>query len=86
MDDLISRRALLEAIGKNIRLHDMQAVDVFTKIDEIIKAQPVAYDVNKVISEVKQIKGYYGYYGSEECEYVPYESTEEIIKAGGTNL
>lgn len=57
----------------------------FCEAFEILQEQPTAYNVDAVVEELAKIKGYYGYYGSEECEYVPYETTVGVVRKGGVN-
>ena len=97
MSDLISRSELLKRFcinkdGHRIPERDCDNFEVTVSVKDIktiIKEQPTAYDVDKVISQL-------GDYGNEEIDYyrdTPYancirecvDKAIEIVKRGGEN-
>ena len=101
MSDLISRSELLKRFcinkdGHRIPERDCDNFEVTVSVKDIktiIKEQPTAYDVDKVIKElnkldVKAIKRYKGgtfgdYEGTDY--YIKKSEAIEIVKAGGKN-
>ena len=101
MSDLISRSELLKRFLVNKDEHriperDCDNLEVTVSIKDvktIIKVQPTAYDVDKVVKEldkldVKAIKRYKGgtfgdYEGTDY--YIKKSEAIEIVKAGGKN-
>ena len=101
MSDLISRSELLKRFlvnkyGHRIPERDCDNLEVTVSIKDvktIIKVQPTAYDVDKVVKEldkldVKAIKRYKGgtfgdYEGTDY--YIKKSEAIEIVKAGGKN-
>ena len=96
MSDLISRRELIEEIKSlSIVLNGKQIFsdDAKDTVLRIIKEQPTAYSVDKVVKElnkldVKAIKRYKGgtfgdYEGTDY--YIKKSDAIEIVKAGGKN-
>lgn len=74
-NDLISRSALIQSLRGNV------LVDVTPHLEEAIKEQPVAYDVDKVVSQLDERQ-----YEDElyPCSLVVnFKEAEEIIRAGG---
>lgn len=68
-NDLISRSALMNHLRGNV------FVDVTPALEQAVKDEPTAYDVDKVVKEIEEISQY-------DC------SSGEIIwlvKAGGVN-
>lgn len=80
--DLISRKATIQRFIQEIEDSGSNVIHINT-IKRVLQDIETAYDVDAVVEELTKIKGYYGYYGSEECEYVPYETTVGIVEKGG---
>ena len=58
MNDLISRQALLDAMDK--RYNEKRDIvpnnfaEGFMQMDKLIKEQPIAYDIEKVVAKLKE--------------------------------
>ena len=52
-DDLISRKALLQAMHE-IRLNHIQDVEIYIDIVELIRELPTAFDKERVIGELRK--------------------------------
>ena len=81
MDDLISRKALLEAIDSSfiipiLKINMREEYKAVLRIREIIANMQTGFDKEKVIEEIRNVP--YGYYNVEvENEIV------EIVEKGG---
>ena len=96
MSDLISRSELIKLINnKYIGLNDAVDLyhggifDCFKEIKLMIKKQPTAYDIDKVIEELEKLadesyKAYCIAFNSDDrAEYDAYTNAIEIVKQGG---
>lgn len=77
MSDLISRSELLESFRKSycghLGMENSDGMITFRSICRIINAQPIAYDINKVVEELKGINGLIrGRKNCSECEHITY--------------
>lgn len=93
MNDLISRKTLLEIIAQTKRVFDSENQDYYkgymcalSGLEGVIAGQPTAYDVDKVVAELHRehftvIDDY-----TEEWEDVVFlEEAIGIVKGGGVN-
>ena len=98
MGDLISRSELIKLINnKYIGLNDAVDLyyggifDCFKEIKLMIKKQPTAYDIDKVIEELEKLadESYRAYcisFNSDDrAEYDAYTNAIEIVKKMATN-
>ena len=97
MSDLISRNELLKRFcinkdGHRISERDCDNFEVTVSVKDvktIIKEQPTAYDIDKVISELEKLadesyKAYCIAFNSDDrAEYDAYTNAIEIVKGGG---
>lgn len=76
-NDLISRSALMNHLRVNV------FVDVTPALEQAVKDEPTAYDVDKVVEQLKEeFKKYYG----NQWDEAPYLANSiEIVKSGGVN-
>lgn len=88
MGDLISRSALLKYL-RDYKWEFAMGSD-FSKAMEMIDAQPTAYDVEKVVAELKNESDYepidYDYYDmpcTDEQYFIATGTAIDIVKAGG---
>lgn len=74
-NDLISRSALMQSLRNNV------LVDVTPNLEQTISEQPTAYDMDKVVEELKEeFKKYYG----NQFDKAPYlVNSIKIVKSGG---
>ena len=83
MSDLISRSALLKEFAKATS-YGCGSVGI-KFVDDLIKKQPTAYDVDKVVEQMEEeempLEDNDGNYVS--CVVVPTRVAEMIIRAGG---
>ncbi len=80
-NDLISRRALIKTLRNRQPHLDLLASMIVSEVIEIIKEQPTAYDVEKVVEQLeKEFRKYYGY----NWDKAPYLiKAIDIVRAGG---
>ena len=90
MNDLISRSTLIEEITSlSITLNEKQIFsdDAKNTILRIINEQPTAYDVDKVVKELRRVSG--NGYRDVDGDYVPSmietKKAIEIVKQGGVS-
>ena len=55
-DDLISRKALIEAMNNEIRLNHIKDVTIYIDVVELIRRLPPAFDKEKVKMEINENK------------------------------
>lgn len=81
MDDLISRKALIQSINTQILGMSGFAREIRHELIEIINSQPTAYDVDKVVQKIeeKQKQCNAGLYTTE---YEAFEESIMIVKEG----
>ena len=84
MGDLISRKALIEALSKSHNHHANNSREESLLIRDIaiVKEQPTAYDIEKVVERLEksahvEIVGLFN-----EYEYLYLEEAIEIVKGG----
>ena len=92
-DDLISRRALLEAIGSSfvtpiLKINMREEHKAVSKIWEIIVNMPTAFDKEKVIEELDKLTGeectlHECGIRSERCKPCIAKKAIEIVEKGG---
>ena len=80
MSRLIDADELIKAMEK-IRLDDMQSVEMFIKVSDVINAQPTAYNKKKV--EKKVIQEFKKYYGANYGKAPYLVKVVELIREGG---
>lgn len=95
MDDLISRAQMSEAIKDYLKdlidkgIHEVDITEFNVDVQNIIEAQPKAYNVDKVIEQINEMIAYCDNTSNcKECKYKDTcfdAETEKIIKAGGVN-
>ena len=99
MSDLISRSELLKRFcinkdGHRIPERDCDNFEVTVSVKDvktIIKEQPTAYDIDKIISELEKLadesyKAYCIAFNSDDrAEYDAYTNAIEIVKGGGAD-
>ena len=82
MNDLISRQAVIENIRKYADKKccngEIELANGILKSLSIIKKQPTAYDVDKVVYQLQENT----HCDSERCYFIP-EETIRIVKRGG---
>ena len=89
--DLISRSALLEALKKSREHHAESGRDLslLCRCENIVKAQPTAYNVDKVVEQIKKEGGTYCINSSCDgdcglCDYgTSVRNVIELVRAGG---
>lgn len=74
-NDLISRSALMQSLRGNV------LVDVTPHLEEAIKEQPAAYDVDKVIEQLNKVKYEGELYPASLA--VEIKTAERIVRSGG---
>lgn len=90
MSDLISRSALLQEFEKYNKMQDRDLWHI-TGIKAFIENQPIAYDVDKVVEEIKRVGTAYcvSIHCNNECSNCDHgsimRSIIEIVKGGGLN-
>lgn len=79
MSDLISRQALIEDIRKRSYINKALCEIFETIIDE----QPPAYDVEKIVEELKENSQYCVPLGGQSFTGIKLEKAIDIVKRGG---
>ena len=81
-NDLISRKALLEALSKTEKeCEEVMCVPSWATALEVIRSQPTAYDADKVVEELEEAGAIIIEMGdSELCAEL--QRTIEIVKEG----
>lgn len=87
-DDLISRKALLDIFSRNSIFEHITNAEGRNVI-QIIKEQPTAYDVDKVVKKIKELpthtfETYSQGYPMDEDFVDPYDVIK-IVKSGGVS-
>lgn len=83
-NDLISRKAVLARL-KELGWLDLEKDDMGIKLEGIVKMQPTAYDVYKVVEQLR--KSSHNYYPSVDSycfseKAIKLKDAIEIVKAG----
>lgn len=85
MDDLISRKALKSALRETLmQAHDRVDESDFDLLFECIEESPTAYDIDKVVGQLKKVS--YERFGNDGMGgelVVNLDDAIEIVKAGG---
>lgn len=92
-NDLISREnvtkeiseILADALISGFRRETVSFDDVNHRIQECLKSQPTAYDVNAVVEQLEKCSSPLGMGFFPERRYISLEKAIEIVKAGGKN-
>lgn len=79
MSDLISREALVDDIF-NMKCLTEKSKEWFA---EIVKKQPSAYDVDRVLEQLKEISKTYCVEYNQEAGSLYFPDAVEIVKEGG---
>lgn len=94
MDDLISRAQMSEAIRDYLKdlitkgIHEVEITEFNVDVQNIIEVQPTAYNVDKVLEQIKELRNYCDKTDCKKCKYKDTcfdAEMEKIIKAGGVN-
>ncbi len=89
-NDLISRCALLRAMENRYNIAEAQGfvhvglTEGFLICENLINEQPTAYDVNKVVEEIKKEREEAKEY-NQTSAMIAHEIDIEIVKAGDLN-
>lgn len=90
MSDLISRSALIEAItqhSKDVKSDVPMVQDIYQiahqHIIQLIEIQPTAYDVEKIVEELKENSQYCVPLGGQSFTGIKLEKAIDIVKRGG---
>lgn len=79
--DLISRRVLMQSLRNNV------LIDVTPNLEQAIDEQPIAYDVDKVVADLKDSAIAHAMAGQKfEAEEFIISSTEERAISRGLNM
>lgn len=87
MGDLIDRKVLLESLKASRLYHEMTSreMELLIRCENIVMGQPTAYDVDKV---VQQMKSNSRTMSTTDCKHMYYKAIgtkkcEQIIRSGG---
>ena len=75
MSDLISRQALIKSINTQILGMSGFAVEIRQDLINIVASQPVAYDVDKVVSKIEE----YATNVDSDCDDVIYSVIDDLM-------
>ena len=87
MSDLISRKALLKALNK----WDISKLHLVEDVKELVKEQPTAYDLDKIVERLEKARNVYMEMDSmyhdrrSQGRYEGYRHAIEIVKGGADN-
>ena len=84
MSDLIMRKALMEALVKaEEECEDAMCVPSWATALRVIRSQPTAYDIDKVVEQLEETAWEYESFGYEDSKVVDLVDAIEIVKKGG---
>lgn len=84
MDDLISRSALINRF-KQLQGSDTLANMFVSDVIKVVKIQPTAYNVDKVVEQLYELGGVDGFDDCAKAYDRAIEDSIKVVKAGGVN-